>query len=78
MKRVLTKEEIIQVVEGEKFRIYIYGVIRYFDIFWQPHQTRFCYSVIGGSNLAAVVSGTKIDVLDDMLFEASDQHNNFT
>jgi hypothetical protein len=75
MRRILTRDEIEQVIKADECRIYVYGLIRYIDAFKKPHTSRFCYSVIGGNFLAEVTSGKLIDYVSDMIFEAADQHN---
>lgn len=73
--RAFTDSEIGEITDGRNSRIYIYGAIKYTDIYGTEHFTKFCSSVAGGENLKQV-AGLREYVPDhvDISFEAVDQH----
>jgi len=76
MKRVLDHKQIGEITKATDVRLYIIGVVKYKDTFDVPHTTRFCYSHIGGERLKeAMTSPVRGPILDEMVFEAADQHN---
>ena len=77
MKRLLTSNELASVSGGKTHRIYVYGVIRYLDIFDDEWSTEFCFSLIG-SRAKDAMEGRAFYTPDDVVFEASDQHNKTT
>ena len=78
MRQSIGASEIIQVTAGTERRIFVYGVIRYLDVFDRPQHTRFCYSVSDGELLSSIVAGVSLEGSDEMIFEAADRYNEAT
>lgn len=77
--RLFKKAEMEDVVAGTSSRIYIFGEVRYEDVFGVERRTRFCSSIVGSENLARV-AGLRGAVPDEVniSYEPSDQHNEAT
>ena len=55
-------EEINEITsENGNLRIYVFGAIRYVDIFGEPHETLFCSSVVADNNLRIVFHGGNVE-----------------
>jgi len=78
MRQSIGASEIIQVTAGTERRIFVYGVIRYLDVFDRPQHTRFCYSVSDVELLSSIVAGVSLERSDEMIFEAADRCNEAT
>jgi hypothetical protein len=75
--RNFTLNEIEQVANGENCRIYIFGIIKYFDIFGEERTTKFCESIIPTPELkhAAIELDTMGGTNVAMETECCNQHN---
>jgi hypothetical protein len=72
-QRTFTPSELTQIVDGTVQRLYIFGEIKYMDIFGKDHTTRFCHSLIGSRALFNIGSGQPIH--GTLPSEPADQHN---
>jgi hypothetical protein len=70
-------EEIEECIDGGNLRAYVFGIIKYIDVFDEPHETFFCSSIVGGPNLRIVSNGGNVPS-PGIRFERSRQHNEIT
>jgi hypothetical protein len=71
--RTFTQQEIAHIGTGQ-YRLYIYGLITYTDVFEKPHITKFCHSIPRTLELIEFFNGT-IPPGTPLLTESADQHN---
>jgi len=72
--RTFTKQEIAQITTGDEYRLYIYGVITYTNVFKNPHVTKFCHSIPGNAKLALFFNGSLVQG-NSFFTEAANQHD---
>lgn len=73
--RSFAAQEIGQIVTGNQCRLYIFGVVRYVDIFKEPHTTKFCHSVVGSPALFTFLQGGPSAQGLHLDSESADQHD---
>jgi len=56
----LNRDQIAKINSGEKFNLYVCGIVRYVDVFKKPHLTKFCAST-GGPEFAKAAAAGKTD-----------------
>jgi len=72
--RSFSQKEIADLVDGNHFRIYVYGRIKYVDIFRIQRTTTFFYSTFGNKNLRAISKGKAVPEVK-IQFEPTFEHN---
>ncbi len=72
-QRIFTPQEITLIAAGASHRLYIFGMVKYEDIFKKAHTTKFCHSFYGNPAFQSLANG--IAVQFQLKTEPSNQHN---